>query len=609
MLLLGFALLGAAALPAALSLRIPGRAALLVATLVIAAAEIVLLTILLSLVDSLQPGWMLLGQAVIAGAAVAVWQAAGRPHPQPLVPLPRRTAALGWARAHPAAAGMAAVAVFGLALQLVMALAVAPNNWDSMTYHLARIAYWLQFDSVMHFDGGTVRQLASPPNGEYLQGWTMLLSGGDGFANAVQWTALVGLAAAIAAMARVLGFGRPAALFAASLFTVLPQPILQATSTQNDLIVSFLLVAALLFGLRGLRDRRVADIAIFGAALGLAIGTKGTALLALPPLALVLAYAAWRYSSPPRLVAGAVGAAVAGFVVLGAFNYALNQDAYGHPFGDLPQFTERTSPLGGNAVRSLWTLADSTGVSMPWLDVGVRRPVNKVVGDVTTPTFGGYAIDTSVQEDTSAYGLLGVLALGVLLVALLGWRTRWDRRAVAFAAVGYLVLFVVINEHNPWLGRLMMPAVAVGAPLLAGLYRWGFTRGAAVALGLLSLFPSLFVNPAKPLFVEPAHPTVFALDRVAQQTLPRPEMGAVLAELNARVDPTAPLGVHADEDSWYYPLFGEDLERRIVPLEPGDLNRATIRRDGLGGILFANLPPPPELEAVEIAPGYWLLTP
>ncbi len=71
----------------------------------------------------------------------------------------------------------------------------------------------------------------------------------------------------------------------------------------------------------------------------------------------------------------------------------------------------------------------------------------------------------------------------------------------------------------------------------------------------------------------------------------------------------APLGVRASEDSWYYPLFGKDLERRIVPLESGDLNRATIRRDGLGGILFANVPPPPELEAVEIAPGYWLLTP
>ncbi len=604
-LLVAVALVAGCALPLTWSMRIRGAAAL-VAALVVAAAEIVLLMIALSLADALQVGWMLLGEALLAVVAIAVWQRAGRPRPPLRGSLPSRRAAREWARANPAATGMAAVAAAALALQLVMALAVAPNNWDSMTYHLARIGYWLQFDSVRHFDDGTIRQLANPPNGEYLQGWTMLLSGGDRFANAVQWVTLVGLAAAIGGMARALGFSRAAALFAASLFVAMPQPILQAASTQNDLIVSFFVVAALLFGLRGLRDRSTPELALFGAALGLAVGTKGTALLAVPGIGLVLAVAAWRYSAPAGVLLRATAAAAAGVIVLGSFNYALNLDAYGDPLGDLPKLTERQSPVGENAVRAGWTLVDSTGVSMPWLDVGLRRPVNKLLGDVRTPDFAGYSIDTGVQEDTSAFGLLGLLALIVLAVALVARRTPWDRRAVAAAALAYLALFLVVNEYNPWVARLMMPALAIGAPLLALLYRRGWTRGTAVALALLSLLPSLFVNPLKPLFVEPAAPTVFALDRIEQQTLVRPDVAPALRELDTRLPADAPIGFVGNGDSWDYPFFGEGLERRVVPLAPSAASRDTMRRESLRGIVFANTPPPRGLDAEQLAPGYWL---
>jgi 4-amino-4-deoxy-L-arabinose transferase-like glycosyltransferase len=603
----GIALLLAFALPLTWALRVREPAAQLVAALILSAAEIVVLTIALSLFDGLRPGWMLLGQALMAASAVAAWTATGRPRPNVRASLPSRERLGEWARANPAAAGMGAIAVAALALQLVMAVAVAPGNWDSMTYHLARIGYWLQFDSALHFDGGTVRQIANPPNGEYLQGWTMLLGGGDRLANVVQWAALVGLAAAIAGMARVLGFNRAASLFAASLFVAMPQPIMQATSTQNDLIVSFFVVGALLFGMRGLRDRSNADLMLCGAAVGLAVGTKGTGLLALPLIVGVLAIAAWRYSTPLGAVLRVAVAGAVGIVLLGSFNYALNLDTYDDPLGGLNSLTKRESPLPENAVRAAWSFADSTGVSMPWLDVGVRRPVNRAWGDLSNSSFSGYTIDSSVQEDTSGYGLLGVMALALFALVLLARSMPWDRRLIAAAALGYLVLFAFVNEYNPWLARVMMPGIAIGAPLLALLYSRGWTRGTAVALALLSLLPSLVVNAQKPLFVEPGQATILGLDRTAQQTRVRPEMAGVLAALDRRVAPDAPLGLTGDEDSWYYSFFGEDLERRVLPLEPQEATRQTMDAEELAGIVFANHEkPPPNLQTEQIAPGYWL---
>lgn len=606
----GIALLLAFALPLTWALRVRGPAAQLVAALILSAAEIVVLTIALSLFDGLRPGWMLLGQALMAAGALVPWRVAGHPRPNARDNLPSRERLREWARANPAAAGMGAIAVAALALQLVMAVAVAPGNWDSMTYHLARIGYWLQFDSAMHFDGGTVRQIANPPNGEYLQGWTMLLSDSDRFANAVQWAALIGLAAAIAGMARVLGFNRSASLFAASLFVAMPQPIMQATSTQNDLIVSFFVVGALLFGMRGLRDRSNADLMLCGAAVGLAVGTKGTGLLALPLLAGVLAIAAWRYSTPLGAVLRVAVAGVIGIVLLGSFNYALNLDTYNNPLGGLNSLTKRESPLPENAVRAAWSFADSTGVSMPWLDVGVRRPVNLAWGDLSNSSFSGYTIDSSVQEDTSGYGLLGILALALFVLVLLARSTPWDRRLIAAAAVGYLVLFAVVNEYNPWLARVMMPGIAIGAPLLALLYSRGWTRGTAVALALLSLLPSLVVNAQKPLFVEPGQATILGLDRIAQQTRVRPEMGVVLRALASRVAPDAPLGLVGEEDSWDYSFFGKDLERRVIRLDAREATRQTMAAENLAGIVFANQEKSPAgMQAEQLAPGYWLALP
>src|SRR5438046_547892 len=85
----------------------------------------------------------------------------------------------------------AVLAAAAAALQLVVGVTTAPSNWDSMTYHLSRAAYWLQQGSIAHYDGASIRQLASPPNAEILFAWTMSLAGDDSFVTVIQWLALL----------------------------------------------------------------------------------------------------------------------------------------------------------------------------------------------------------------------------------------------------------------------------------------------------------------------------------------------------------------------------------------------------------------------------------
>jgi hypothetical protein len=615
----GTGLLAMAAVSIAALLRVRGPATLVAACLVLGASVVVLSTIVLSLFDAFTRSGLLAAEAVFAVAGTGAWLARGRRSRRPpadgpepgLGGLRRPSWRDGWsaARAQPAVAVLVGAAALAMLVQLVMAIAVAPSNWDSMTYHLSRAAYWLQDRSAEHFPGGSVRQLDSPPNGEILQAWTMAMSGGDRLVAVVQWLSLLGVACCIYTGARLLRFGRGPALFAAALFAVLPQPILQASSTQNDLITALFVVATGVFGARGLRDRHAGDLAIAALAAGLAVGTKGTALALAPALAIVLVAAARGWRTPPRLVATAAAGTVVAILALGSFGYILNAQAHGSPFGDIAGKTQRESPPVANAVRVLWTFADLPGVAAPWVNSVTQRVVNKIGADrFQVPNQFAFGVDSAISEDTSAFGPVGWLLLLPLLIAFAFGRRAGPARYVALAGLVAIAGFAVAFEYNIWVGRLLLPAVAIAAPLFAALAVRNVVAGLTATLALIVLAPCLLQNPSKPLLPDLPAPTILHRDRLAQMTITRPEMAGVVSAVDQRLGSGGTLAFAGDEDSWDYPFFGPHLERRIVRFRaPATLTPAQLRRAGAQAVLFANVPPRGRFPgAKQVVPGYWL---
>ncbi|MDP1849444.1 MAG: glycosyltransferase family 39 protein [Solirubrobacteraceae bacterium] len=597
--LVGVALIAVPAVLIPALLQIRGRVAFVVAAGVTGAAVVVGLSLVLSVPRALSRTGLLVGEACVAAMCAALWLRRGRPPPPSFRPasvlasIPRSGALL--------------VAGVALAVQFYVALAVAPNNWDSMTYHLSRAAYWLQYGSAGEFPGGTVRQLDSAPNGELLQAWTMALTDTDRFASLVQWGALVGTALCVFAGARLLRFAPPAAAFAAGIFVILPQPIMQATTTQNDVIVTFFLTASALFTARGIRDQHVGDIAVGAAAAGLALGTKGTALFAAPALALIGVAALVAYRPGRRLVLTGAALYAGGLIALGSFSYVSNYVRTGDPFGGLTAHTTvpEGTPLARNAALVSWSLVDSPGVSMPFVDTLLMRGGRSLQTGLESPTFD-WAVDTSLHEDAVGFGLVGWLVfLPLLVVCLLRRGASTAQRVLAAAALTYLGLFALFIGFNPWVCRLMIPMVALGAPLLAVVAGRSWLRGAALTLGLLSLIPSVLLNRSKVLLTPPGAPSVLAGDRIQQQTVNRTDVAPMLRWMTANVPATADIGYVGGEDEWDYPLFGAHRTRRVVRF--GDIaaqTPATLRRHGIVGVLLVKVPPPPGLQGETIAPGY-----
>ena len=561
-LMLGVALVGTSTLAGACCLRV-GVTATLLAAYVLAVGQIIVTTDLLSIVHLVGRTAYLTTGAAFAAAAVALWWRQGRPVPRASID-PRAAAR------HPAVAVLAIAVALALGYELVLALTVAPNTWDGMTYHLTRAAAWLQHGGVAWVPASTIRVNVFPVNGEIQILWTLALAGTDVGAALPQFVAQLATIVAVFGIGRRLGFTRPAAAYAALLFATFAEIALEATSTQNDLAVTAPTAIALYFIL----GRSTREVLLAAGALGIALGTKLTAVFALPCLVLVALLVLPRRQ---RLVAAA--AAATAFVAFAAPTYIANATHTGTLLGN-------GTELAGVAPRLTLegTISTVTRIGWRFIDFTGLRTVagtDRTVGDVGSKLFHGLHIpenpraststgfstipNDTPQEDLAFFGPLGaLLILPIALVTLAGRirrRVSPEQAAVAAALPLFIVAVAVAYRYNLWLGRFMVVPVALVTPLIARIYSsWRLFATLIAIVAVASLQSTLANNTLKPLASLP-----WTANRVTAQTAAHPDLAPTIRAIDADI-PHGSIGYAFGVDDWTYPLYGARFQRHPVPV-------------------------------------------
>lgn len=605
----------------ALALGSPIRTIL--AAAMFAWATVVLLAQILSAVDAWARWPLLACHAGIALTATLV--AHRRPPPRSGLTL---SGIAAWLRGLPGDY-RAAVMVLGLVgtVSLVLAVVVAPNNADSMVYHLSRAAYWAQEQSVFHFHGAGARQASMPPGAEILLSWSIVLAEGDRLTQVVQWLCYLLVTLGVHELTRLLGFGRGPAVLAALVAAALPQTVLQSSTTQNDLAVTATLLCAALFGADALMRRRWRGSALVAAtATALALATKSTALVAIPLVALVLVGVAVRLRvSPLRVVELAAATAVAAALLAG-FNYFENLQDFGRLTAP-QEFAERgaggpgpVAPLdeerAANVVRMTWsTFVETVPFEPGSIVADVARAVDRAAPAVTTRDHPerpqllqfDFEIAGLVDEDSSGYGLLGLLVLLPCAAVALA-RGGIGRSALALAAVAGIILMSQAVRYSEANGRILMPFAVALAPLVAVCATRMWSRTAVVALACSGAVLIVLLNPSKPLLPVDGE-TIFGLSRTESQELRNREFAAATRRLERYVAPDEPLGVRALETAYDYPLFGPRFKRtvhRVVPSVDDEMQGIVDGRP-VAGIVYVGVSPPPNLRTIALAPSHILV--
>jgi hypothetical protein len=164
-----------------------------------------------------------------------------------------------------------------LVLLFFIAIKSPVNNNDSLQYHMARVMHWAQDQSLEHYATAYIPQLVTQISAELTILHLRLLWGNDRFANLVQYFSLIGVLIGVTAITALLGKERKFQWIAIAFCISVPMGILQATSTQNDLVTAFWLITLTYFTIVAIkRELNWLLVVTFGVCLGMGMQSKGT---------------------------------------------------------------------------------------------------------------------------------------------------------------------------------------------------------------------------------------------------------------------------------------------------------------------------------------------
>jgi len=394
---------------------------------------------------------------------------------------------------------LACVAGLILLGTFITAICSAPNNYDSMTYHMARVPHWIQQQNLEFHATNDARQNMFSPFAEYAILHLQVLSGSDRFANLVQWSALLLSMVAGSLIAKQFGQNARVQVLTALIIVTIPMAILQSSSTQNDLVAGALCFCFAVFLFRSLNQKQIADLLFCSVALGLALLAKSTSWLFCAGIGICLCvgytFSADRLTTKIK-VAALLLLVVLGGLAINVFHGTRNYHAYGDPLSGpgMKKFcmNEHVTPeiVYANVVRNLGL---HLGTRSDFFNKQIEEAVVSHLGEQANhpaSTFGDnkFTIHRIVSEDYIG-NLWHLLMMPTLLVALFAVKKklRWAVAGYVAAIVVGFGLFCVMLKWQIWASRLQLPLFLLAAPAIAiGVYR--LTNGRTVVIGALVVF-------------------------------------------------------------------------------------------------------------------------
>lgn len=557
-----------------------------------------------------QPWLILLIQLVFLALSWLLWKVFKQPRLGGVLFLHNIDDTLdGWADAWKGRAENILLSVFSVSIyaySFFLGWKVAPNTYDSVTTHAVRVVYWLQHGNLLPWNSPRYTQLSYPINAQLQMLWSAQFLNSDKLFFMVQYLGAIITILCVIGIARLMKFSRAQSLFAGLIFATFPLIWMQSSTTQNDLIAAGVFLPVIYFFYLGIERRQTSMLALSGIALGLSMGTKQTLFFYLPGLALLVGLVWIKYrGAVTRKILIWAAASLISFAVLSSFIYIQNVIYFGHP---LASEDALESAVGGtdaeqargnlsfNTLRLVYQSIDNSGLPDPF-NANFVRVKDRTLGELlrkVNPALEsdlycapGHSFSFSagnyLSEDSSWFGPIGGLLyipLGIYQF-IKGVRKKDPWR---IGIIGTLVLFLLMDAWlrpgwDPFQGRYFIPAAALGTIFMAELVKPKWINRAATtliaALSALILIYTAIVNPGKWTLgvkqevnlVNENLAKTFDLDWDDAVTLQNQGARVYTNLVKTNVPADATLGWYAG-NFIEYPLFNEDLSRRLVAIYP-----------------------------------------
>lgn len=416
----------------------------------------------------------------------------------------------------------------------------APSTTDSMVYHLPRIMYWMQEKTLSQDVIRNVHDFMAP-FGEYILLHLYFIAGSDRLLFFSQWVAYVALVILSSVIAEKLGASKKIKVLTALFVATLPIAVMQASSTQVDMIVAVLVMISTYIALILFDRITIKNAILFGLTLGLGISTKATFyLFMIIPLGIMLFAQIknqWKNTLKPIL-----GSLIA--LIMPVRFMAQNINLYGNILGPFKKVEATLTNDSFNLTTLISNLIRNTMIHIPvpfFTDQAqsILEFIHKMMGvsvnaaQTTCCDFKFNVLPMLYPQEDIVSNPLHLLLILVCIIFIFK-REVIKNKMLIFVHVLSLfsfVIFSLILKWQPFHSRLQIPFFVIGT-ISSVLIISKFKKGLYVLKGISVLSISvaillIFLNVSRPfisynLFYDNIKSFSFPLSSIPQSFLIKP---------------------------------------------------------------------------------------
>ena len=334
-----------------------------------------------------------------------------------------------------------------------------PNNWDSMTYHMGRVAHWIQNGSIDYYETAIERQNIMGPGAEYIILFFQVLTKSDVFANAVQLFSFIILIISSKYLVRIIGIPKKISPYVIVLSATTPMALMQATSTQNDLVAAVMTFAIIIsFGrLYSGQFKRMNrnEFMIAGISVGSAFLVKPTSIIIAAPLILlgIILQSGKILKQPKILNKTIVGIFVFGLMFIIVAGPDIIRKGYEVYFrGEVyPVFSQWTSERLWNPIRIM-------GKNTPFPEE-TKEILKKIGCSIDLSSSAVFSIHEDLVGNPIQFLIIFVTGFFSIVLTPFFIKKQKNRRLILLSLypITAWMLFAFVVKNQPWITRLQLP--------------------------------------------------------------------------------------------------------------------------------------------------------
>lgn len=492
--------------------------------------------------------------------------------------------------------------IFTSLLNLIVMFISYPNEWDSMTGHLVKCAYYLQNGNMDRLQGTSWTVDFYPNALPTLQLFGYHVFGEKGF-KLIHFLSYWIFVLSTAGITKLIFNNRKSAYFVMLISALLPSALIQAVTTETDIVQSAYLGLVIYFLLQIYLNFSKANLYLFVLAVCIWMSHKVTFLLIGPAFFVVFVYVVWHHFEKWKSFIPAIGLFMIGLLVYVLPNgyYANVKEVGKFSLGALsapPEVMKWHGIENYSSIDKVRNLKlNLLRYSSDFLQLdGIRNTefgakVNDAFREIPNKLFSKFDLERDefwvvapfvtmgdpkyeFFRERPFWGVISFLLIPIaLLLVVLNWKSLKNKGLILTFLLAFVVHFLSLSysaPYDPIKGRYFMNSAVWLLPLIGIFSLSKKELRYLIPIAILISWAAISTLTHRRLYPTQGVNSVFEIGRVQQLTSTRPEFTDAYLAFEELVPANAvvALGTQQEHEDYIYPLWGKDFNRKLIPIHP-----------------------------------------